>query len=185
MLDWLIRRRIAAFEKQFDYDMSYARELLGFSRAGFMRFSRLYPMANYRDGVPPNAWHAAKIVAARAEDCGPCTQLVVDMARAAGVDDPLLRAVLREDLQAVGPEVALAIRYTRAAIAHSPEIAALRDEVIGRWGEKGLASLALTITATRMFPMLKYALGHGQACQRVQVGSEAVNTAALPAAHAA
>jgi len=185
MLDWLIRRRIAAFEKQFDYDMGYARELLRFSRTGFMRFSRVYPMASYRDGVPLNAWHAAKIIAARAEDCGPCTQLAVDMARAAGVDDPLLRAVLREDLPAVGPEVGLAIRYTKAVVTRSPEIAALRDEVVRRWGDKALASLALTITATRMFPMLKYALGHGQACQRVQVGSEAVNTAAVPAAHAA
>jgi hypothetical protein len=174
MLNWFIRRRLAAFEADFSYDASYLHELLAMSRTAFWRFSRVQAMADYRDGVPLAAWYAAKITAARAEDCGPCTQLAVDMARRAGVSDALLRAVLRDDLAAMGEEVSLAQRYARAAIAHDAALPALRDEVRQRWGDKALASLALTITATRLYPMLKYALGHGQSCQRVRVGDDSL-----------
>jgi hypothetical protein len=179
MLDWFIRRRLAAFGRRYGYDVGYAVELLSITRRGFLHYARVGAMAHHRDGVPLVPWYAAKLAAVRAEDCGPCTQLVVDMAREAGVADGVLRAVLREDLAALGPDVALAVRYARAAIAHAPELPALKDEVRRRWGDRGLASLALTITAARMFPMLKYALGHGQACRRVQVGSEVVQPAAL------
>jgi hypothetical protein len=182
LLDWFIRRRLAAFGRRYGYDVGYALELLDTSRKGFLHYARVSGMANHRDGVPPEPWYAAKLAAVRAEDCGPCTQLVVDMAREAGVADAVLRAVLREDFDALGPDAALAVRYARAAIAHAPDLPAWKDQVQRRWGERGLASLALTITATRMFPMLKYALGHGQACQRVQVGAEAIQPAALHAA---
>jgi hypothetical protein len=90
--------------------------------------------------------------------------------------------VLREDFTALAPDTALALRHARAAIAHAAELPVLCEQVRRRWGERGLASLALTITATRMFPMLKYALGHGQACQRVRVGAEAVQPAPVHAA---
>lgn len=182
MLDWLIRRRLAAFEKTYGYDISYARELLAVNRKGFLRFARVQPMADCRDGVPAEAWYAAKLAAVRAEDCGPCTQLSVDMARAAGVADEVLRAVLCNDLAALDADTALAVRYTQAAVARAPELLALRDEVQRRWGERALTSLALSITAVRMFPMLKYALGHGHACVQVQVGRETIQPPALPAA---
>jgi hypothetical protein len=182
MIDWFIRRRLAAFGRRYGYDVGYALELLAASRKGFLHYARISGMAAYRDGVPLEPWYAAKLAAVRAEDCGPCTQLVVDMAREAGVADALLRAVLRDDLAALDADSVLAVCYARAAIAHAPELQGLHDEVRRRWGERGLASLALTVTGTRLFPMLKYALGHGQACQRVQVGREAVQPAALHAA---
>jgi hypothetical protein len=181
MIDWFIRRRLAAFERRYGYDVGYALELLAATRKGFMHYARIAGMANHRDGVPLEPWYAAKLAAVRTEDCGPCTQLVVDMAREAGVADAVLRAVLRGDLDALSAEAALAVRYALATIAHAPELQALREQALQRWGERGLASLALTITGTRLFPMLKYALGHGQACQRVQVGAEAVQPAALHA----
>ena len=184
MLDWLIHRRLRAFERQYGYDMGYARELLAITRKGFWHYLRVSGMAQHRQSVPLAPWFAAKLVAVQTEDCGPCTQLTVNMARAQGVDDELIRAVLRDDLAALDADAALAVRYAQAAVAHAPQLASLRDAVARRWGERGLASLALAITATRMFPMLKYALGHGQSCQRVQVGDETV--AAQPrSAHAA
>lgn len=186
LLDWLARRQMAAFEKTFDYDMAYARELLGWSRKGFWRFARITGMASHREGVPLPAWYAAKLVGTRAEDCGPCTQLVVNMARREGVDATLLRAVLRDDPQAMDADTALGYRYARAAVAHSDAIFALRDEVLSRFGPKAMASLALALTAARMYPMLKYATGHGHACIRVRVGDETVTTAPMNnPAHAA
>jgi hypothetical protein len=178
MIDWLIRRRIAAFERRFGYDAGYARELLAATRSGFWHWARLGGMAQHREGVPLAPWHAAKLAAVRAQDCGPCTQLVVDMARADGVADGLLCAVLRDEVDALDADTALAVRYAHAAVTRGPQLAACCKAVQSRWGARGLASLALAVTGARMFPMLKYALGHGQACVRVQVGAQVVDPAA-------
>lgn len=46
--------------------------------------------------------------------------------------------------------------------------------MVARWGRRGLASLALALASARVFPTVKYALGHGRACTRVVVGRTAV-----------
>ena len=56
--------------------------------------------AAHREAVPIDASFAAKIVGALAEDCGPCTQLVVDMALEAGMAKDQIEAVLRRDVSA-------------------------------------------------------------------------------------
>jgi hypothetical protein len=48
----------------------------------------------------------------------------------------------------------------------------LREEVVRQFGKRGLISLAFALLAARMFPTLKYALGHGRACTRVTIGGE-------------
>ena len=116
------------------------------------------------------AWFAAKLVAAMAEDCGPCTQLVVTMAEREGVSPPILARNFGRRTRGLAPDAALGFRFARAVIER--DVAGgnrLRDEVVSRWGRKGLVSLALTIAASRIFSTVKYALGHGHACVRVRV----------------
>ncbi len=48
----------------------------------------------------------------------------------------------------------------------------MRDEIVRRWGDRGLVAIGLTLTAARMYPTLKYALGHGRSCSRVTVAGE-------------
>ncbi|MCW7540584.1 hypothetical protein OOT46_22425 [Aquabacterium sp. A7-Y] len=180
MLNTLIRWRIAAFERRYGYDAGYLHELLRMSRGGFFRFARATALAQHRQDLPLAAWYAAKLVATRAEDCGPCTQLVVDMAREEGVSDAVLNALLRDELEALDPDTALAGRYARAVVSHAPELGELIESVHQRWGDRGLASLALTVTGTRLYPMLKYALGHGRACQQVRVGDSTGSLVSLP-----
>lgn len=176
LLDWLARRQMAAFEKKFSYDMGYARELLSWSGKGFRQFIRVAAMANHRENVPLSTWFAVKLVGARAEDCGPCTQLVIDMARSAGVADQVLRAVLRNAISAMDADTSLGYRYALAVVERRTDVLELRDAVLERFGTKGMASLALTLTGSRMYPMLKYAMGHGHACVRVRVGAETLDT---------
>jgi hypothetical protein len=40
---------------------------------------------------------------------------------------------------------------------------------VKRWGRLALISLAFAITAARIYPTVKYALGHGKACMRIVV----------------
>jgi hypothetical protein len=73
------------------------------------------------------------------------------------------------------PEDALlGVKFARAALAHAPEADVHRDVIRGRYGPRAIVSLAFAICAARFFPTLKYALGHGKACQRVTVAGEPI-----------
>ncbi|HYD61441.1 MAG TPA: hypothetical protein VEC35_13835 [Noviherbaspirillum sp.] len=181
MLKWLARRQLDAFEQAFDYDVTYMREMLDTSWRGFRLFAPVAKMVAHREDVPLETWYAAKIVAFVAEDCGPCTQLVVTMAEREGVSQSVLRAILAGDERAMGENAALGVRFARAVLAHDPQADELREQIVQRWGERAVLSLALGIAAARVFPTVKYALGHGKTCSRVRVG----NTETRPAAIAA
>jgi hypothetical protein len=170
MLRWFLRRQIDAFEKDFGYDASYLREMADVSPRALIRFSRVMALSAHNEDAPREAWYAAKLAATMHEDCGPCTQLVVDMADRAGVRSTVLRAILSRKPESMPADAALAFRFAEATLAHDLAADALRDEIVKRWGKRALVTLALAITSSRMYPTLKYALGHGRACARVRVG---------------
>lgn len=174
MIRWMIERKLAAFEKEFDYDMSYARDVLAADLGAFMKFARATSISGYRKGVPADVAYAAKLVGTLVEDCGPCTQLMVTMALKEGVDRRTIAAVLGGDLAALSPDVRLAVEFARASLARDPGADPLRDRVVERFGQKGLVTLAFGLVAARVYPTLKYALGHGKSCQRVVVAGEPV-----------
>jgi hypothetical protein len=174
MLSWLIRRRIAAFEKQWGYDASYMREILDVDTRAFFKFVRTQGIGAYRRDIPVDAYYAARLIAGVTEDCGPCTQLVVGMAIADGVAPATIAAVLerREDDLPEGPR--LVAQFAYAALAHDAKVAELRESIIAKWGPRALVSIAFAIVAGRIYPTIKYALGHGVSCQRVTIAGQAV-----------
>jgi hypothetical protein len=170
MLKWLIRRRLAAFEREYGYDASYVRDVLDADLKAAFAFNKFQAMAQYRRDAPPEALAAAGIVATLAEDCGPCTQLGVTMAERGGVPAPVLRAIIAGDEANMNDTARLAYRFAKATLAHDPGADDLRDEIVRRWGKRALVSLAFAIAAGRVYPTVKYALGHGKTCQRLTVG---------------
>jgi hypothetical protein len=70
--------------------------------------------------------------------------------------------------------VRLAWKFTRATLAHDAAADEYREAIVKRWGRRALVSLAFAITAGRIYPTVKYALGHGKACVRVVVGGTPV-----------
>ena len=96
------------------------------------------------------------------------------MAERAGVRPEVLRAVLADAPYAMPPDVALVWQFTRATLAHDAAADEYREAIVKRWGRRALVSLAFAITAARIYPTVKYALGHGKACMRVVVGGTPV-----------
>jgi hypothetical protein len=174
MVKWALRRWIDKFERDWHYDASYMRELIDVSPRAAWLFARATALGRFRRDLPIEAWCTAGITAVRHEDCGPCTQLAVTMAERAGVSPAVLRAVLADDPRAMPPDAALAWRFTRATLAHDAAADDYRDVIVERWGKSALVSLAFAITAARIYPTVKYALGHGKACLRVVVGGTPV-----------
>jgi hypothetical protein len=182
MLKFFFTRYLDRFERTWGYDASYMRQVLAVSPGSFLKYMLGTGAANRKD-APSKAIIAAGLAGVMSEDCGPCTQIGVDMAVAAGTDPETLRAILAGDEAAMGETAALAWRFARASLARDMETCdPLRDEIVRRWGEKALVAISLSLVATRMYPTLKYALGHGKACSKVTVAGIAMPVAHLPLA---
>jgi hypothetical protein len=174
MLRWALRRMTETFERKWNYDASYLKEIIDISPRAAWMFARATSLGNYHHDVPAAALFAAGITAVKAEDCGPCTQLAVAMAERQGVSPTVLRAVLTDDVTAMPKEVELAWRFARATLAHDSAADGYRREIIKLWGPRAVVTLAFAMTTARMYPTVKYAMGHGQICSRVVVGGTPV-----------
>jgi hypothetical protein len=182
MLEAVFTPLIDRFEKTWRYDASYMRHVLRADPVTFLKFTVVTGLTNRR-AAPGAALAAAGIAGTLAEDCGPCTQISVDMAAAGGVKPQVLKAILAGDEAAMGDDAALAWRFARASLARDLEACdPLRDEIVRRWGDRGLTAIAFALTTARMYPTLKYALGYGKACSKVQVAGEDAPVAQLAAA---
>jgi hypothetical protein len=175
VLKALIHRYIArSIERPFGYDAAYMHAIADADLGSCLKFAVVTGLVN-RKAAPGAALAAAGIVGTLAEDCGPCTQISVDLALAGGVKADVVRAILAGDAAAMGADAALAYRFARASLARDLEAGdAARDEIVRRWGQKGLIALAMSLTSARMYPTLKYAMGYGKTCSKVVVAGIAV-----------
>ena len=171
MIRSILHSVIRRFERPFDYDATYMHEILDTSIPAFLKLALAQAMNAHREAVPNDALFAARIAAVRHEDCGPCAQLVVNMALAAGVAPAMVRAIVARDLARLTIDAALGLRFADAVLAHE-STDDTRAEVLARYGDKGLVTLAYAIAATRIYPTLKRALGHAHTCERLRVGGE-------------
>ncbi|WJR81091.1 hypothetical protein [Bradyrhizobium sp. NP1] len=175
MRKFIARRMLRAFSKRYGYDTGYVEAVLRDSPAAFFKFAPVMKAANHREVVPAEASFAAKIAGAMAEDCGPCTQLAVDMALEAGVAKDQIEAVLRRDTRAMTEATVLAFRFADAIIRRRPNDDEYRDAVRAQWGDKGVIDLTMALQIGRLFPMIKLALGYAKECRRVSVGGHHVD----------
>jgi hypothetical protein len=169
MRSWIARRMLRAYGKRYGYDVSYLEMMLDDSPAAFFKFAPIMKASAHREAVPVDAAFAAKMVGALAEDCGPCTQLVVDMALEAGMPRDQVEAVLRRDPRAMNEATTLGFRFADAVVRKAAEDDEFRDVVRAQWGQKGVIDLTLALQMGRMFPMLKASLGYAKECRRVTV----------------
>src|SRR4029077_12283500 len=158
MLKWLIRNRLSAFQRKYDYNVDYAREILDADFRAFLRFARLGGLSTYRRDVPLDVYYAVKLTSTVLEDCGPCTQLMVAMGLQDGVEPRTIATVLEGSDALLSDDVWLGVRFARAVAAHDVAADELRDEIVKRWGPRALISLAFAIPAARIYPTIKYAL---------------------------
>lgn len=170
----LARAGLRAFGRRYDYDTAYLAAMLEHSPGAFLAFTFLAPLTAYPTTAPAGALFAAKLVGAVSEDCGPCTQLVVNLAREQRVAEGELRAVLERDVERMGPDTRLGFRFAAAIIGRTGDEDAARDEVRARWGEAGVVDLTLAFAVGRVFPMTKAGMGYAHECRLVQVGDAPV-----------
>jgi hypothetical protein len=175
MRKFIARRMLRTFSKRYGYDTSYIEMVLEESPSAFFKFAPVMKAAAHREVAPVEASFAAKITGALSEDCGPCTQLCVDMALEAGMANDQIEAVLRRDIRAMTPATLLGFQFADAVVHRSMEDETCRDAIRARWGEKGVIDLTMALQMGRLFPMIKLALGYAKECRRVTVAGHQVD----------
>jgi hypothetical protein len=174
MFKWMMDRKLRAFERKHSYDASYLHEVLDLDVGAFLKFGFATNLGGYRKDVPPDVYFAATLTSSMHADCGPCTQLGVQFALAAGVGTAMVAAIIAGDEAGMLPDVALGARFARALLAHAAETDAYREQIVLRWGPRAVIALTFGIMASQLYPTLKYALGHGKACTRVIVADQTI-----------
>jgi len=175
MRNAIARAMLTRMAKRYDYDVSYMSYLLTEAPQAFWRFMRAGALSRHRERVPVEAAFTVQLLATMAEDCGPCTQLIVQFATEAKMPAEQIEAVLTRQLPTMSSDVALAYRYANAILNRSVDASNAREAVRARWGEKGLIDLALAMQGARMYPMMKDALGFALECRRVSVSGRWVD----------
>ncbi|MEQ1506234.1 MAG: hypothetical protein ABMB14_28645, partial [Myxococcota bacterium] len=181
----LVRRILKAFSDRYDYDVASMYYLLDTSPSALLKFALVNLPASHRSAAPRDAWFAAKLVGAMTEDCGPCTQLVVNMAREAGVPAAQIEAVLARDPARMSADTALGYRFAAAVAVRDPDEDPARDAVKAAWGDAGVVDLSLGLAVGRVYPMTKAGLGFARECRLIQVDGRMVPVRHREAATAA
>lgn len=174
MMRWLLHRAISAFERRYDYEAGYLHAIAEHDPRGMIAFQRFAAAGKHTGGLPVCMIESARVAAALHEDCGPCVQLVTDMALEAGVDAGVLAALVSGRLEQAPEDAALAFRFARAVLERGPELDELRTALTARHGVNAPWLLALALSVARCFPVIKRATGHAHSCQRVHIGGEAI-----------
>lgn len=169
MLRRLIHWRISAAEKLLGVPADYMRHMVDVSVPAFLRFVKIMPLANYRRNVPATAWHVARLVAVRAEDCGSCVQIEVNLAKRDKVPTTVIEAVLAERPEDLPAELADAYHFAMEVVRRTGGEQQYRERIRQRFGEAGLIELSMTIAACRVFPVTKRGMGFAKSCSVVRV----------------
>jgi len=169
MIRYVFNKILLAMESRYDYDVRYMQDILKTDIKAFLKFMGFQTMSSHSGNVPAAPLFAAKIRAIIWDDCGPCTQLVVNMALEAKVSPDIVSAIIERELNKLPEDIALVVRFTELVLAHNPEADELREKILGLWGSEGLIAIAYGISSSRVYPALKYTLGYGNACSRITV----------------
>lgn len=169
MMRYALNKMLLRLQSRYNYDVRYQQELLQTDLAAFFKFMAFQSMSSHQGNLAAAPLYAARLRAIIFEDCGPCTQLVVNMALEAGVNAAMVRAIIELDLHKLPEDIALVVQFTELVLAHQPEADLLREKILALWGSKGLIAIGFAISSYRVYPALKYALGYGKTCSRIQL----------------
>ncbi|NTS77049.1 hypothetical protein HR060_09205 [Catenovulum sp. SM1970] len=174
MLKFILNKLINSMQHRYDYDAQYMQDMLSADTRAFIKYLAFQMMASHKANLSAEQLFAAKIRTIIRDDCGPCTQLMVQMAQEAGVKDSMLAADIALDMNNLPEDIALIVNFTEACLNREPLADDLREQIIKQFGQQGLVALSLAISSTRVYPTLKYVLGHGKTCSRVMISDKTV-----------
>ena len=174
MIATLLKSSFRKFATRYDYDARYMSYVADTSTSAGLRLSLLSLYSQYSGGPKArNAAAGAALASTLDGDCGPCVQLVIDMAIEANVPADDLACCLKGCAEDAG-DVGLGFRFSQAAISGGSDLDALRAEIEENFGRKALIAASFAASSGRVYPVLKRGLGFGQTCLDVKVADDRI-----------
>ena len=161
---FLLSKGIDVMEARLGSSMDYLRFLLRVSIRALLSFLGTAVLGSYRSRMPRAGRHIARIVATQADDCGPCVQICVNMARAEGVPASVIQDALYARVDRLPTDLADVHRYAQAVCSWEGDLDDARERIRRKFGDEGVVDLALAIASARVFPVTKRALGYAESC---------------------
>lgn len=180
MFKYLVNKSLKSMSQRYEYDVRYMQDILQKDVSAFIKFMGFQIMASHNGNLPKEIAYAVRLTSIMWDDCGSCTQLIVDMALEANVDPDLLKAIISKDYDTLDNMTSLVVHYTEMVLSHHPDADTLRDDIKYLWGTQGLVAIGFCISTTRVYPALKYALGYGKACIKIRLADELVKPSHKP-----
>ncbi len=152
---------LAAFDRMNPGESAYLHEIAAAPGHAFDKLMHFMPASLHRHVAPPDLFHAARIGATLAEDCGPCALTAAQGALADGVGRDTINRLLAAD-----PEPALdtAFAFGQAIARQSADAFDLGDRIEAGHGRTVRVELAMTAAIVRSYPAMKRGLGLTRAC---------------------
>ena len=150
-----------AADKATGGNSPYLADLVAAPGHAAEKFQHFMPVTAHRHAAPADQYHAARLGATLAADCGPCALAAADGAKQDGLPVDLINKLLAADPPS---ELADAFAFGRAIATHAPEADAYGDAVEAAHGRPARFELALTAATVTAYPALKRGLGFSSAC---------------------
>jgi alkylhydroperoxidase family enzyme len=135
---FLLGKVIDVMEARLGASMEYLRYVLRVSKRAFLAFLGTALLDSYRSRMPRAARHIARIVATQADDCGPCVQICVNMARAEVVPTSIIHDALHARLDRLPADLADVHRYALAVCAWEGDLDEARERIRRKFGDEGV-----------------------------------------------
>ncbi|MBX7526437.1 hypothetical protein [Qipengyuania vesicularis] len=127
------------------------------------KFQHAMLLSGHRHHAPSALLHMARLGSTRAEDCGPCVEIVRQFALADGLDPARIQNALMGRPESEEDKLA----YDFGAAVSSGDVATaaeLGERLEALFGRKVRTELALGAASGRLFPAIKRGLGFASAC---------------------
>ena len=127
------------------------------------KFQHAMVLTGHRHHAPVDLVHMARLGSIRAEDCGPCVEIVREMALADGLDADRVRNALIGRPDSAEDERAFVFG---GAIASGDALLAdeLGAQIEALYGRNVRTEMTLAAASGRLFPAIKRGLGHATSC---------------------
>ena len=165
----LLHRSIRRFETHYGYDATYMHAVADASPSAAVRLSMMPLVSQYqgaKDGPKErlDVWAGAAFASTQEGGCGACAQLIINMAREAGVETARLAACQEGDWARAGA-AGLGYRFASGVIAADPEVEPLRREILDAFGAQTLIAASFAAASGRWYPVVKRGLGETMSCE--------------------
>lgn len=158
---------IARAERATGESAAWMRDVAALGSGSFVRLMAFQSFANVRGVAATGDLLAlARLGAVMAEDCGPCTRIVMRMARRAGLGADVLECALSGGLGLSGARSA-AFEFGRAVASGSMDAVELGETLEALLGRKARTELAIAAATVRVYPALKRGLGYAASCSAI------------------